>query len=214
MDGALEHEAHEVVERHLSWCAQCRTLLEDAWPNSVTGHSEHLLSFEVPQALLDAIWDMPSDPQTGDIWRVRWNEDSELVVVLEVKDRWVTSAPLLVDPLDEDPRCVRLDPGESAMGLEAIVWMGLTDELPMGVFEARFGAVPNETVKRINDAEKRMDVTTTPRTVELRIRLVGAMSRLNRARWHREIVAKERPDVRPWRCPRTLPPVRSPRHSG
>ena len=175
---------------------QCRTLSEDAWPDSVTANSEPLPSFEAPQALLDVIWKSPSDPQTGDIWRVRWNNDSELVVVLEVKNRWVTSAPLVVDPLDEDPRCVRMSADESAMGLEAVVWMGLTDELPMGVFEARFGAVSNETVRRINDAEKRADVTTAPRTVELRIRLVGAMSRLNRARWHREIVTKERPDVR------------------
>lgn len=205
LDGALELPARMEIEEHLRWCVICRTLLEDAEPMSCVAQSEPS-SFEVPATLFNAIWEMPSDPQIGDIWRVRWNADSEFVLVLRVEGRWVTSAPVVVDPLDEDSRCVRLDADESPIGLETVVWIGLCEEIPMGVFEARFGAISNEAIGRISNAEKRSSIVPAPRTIELRIRLAGIMERLGRVRWNPATLRQDRPDVRAFASEKNVAP--------
>lgn len=73
--------------------------------------------------------------EAGQVWRVRWDKVSMLVLVLEVEAREVSAAPVTIDPPGENETSVVVDGSCTVFGVDATVWIGLVSPIPLRVLE-------------------------------------------------------------------------------
>lgn len=75
------------------------------------------------------------EPAQGQVWRVRWEQDSLLVLVLTVRNRSIMGVPVTLEP-GRGGHCSMLVPAEvTSFGVPATLWCDLTGWLPFRVLD-------------------------------------------------------------------------------
>lgn len=81
----------------------------------------------------------PADPLPGQLWRTRWDEVVELVLLLDLGNEDVLAAPLSLDDRCADEDTVILKPAQTSLTTTLAVWMGLATRLPICVLDRQLG---------------------------------------------------------------------------
>lgn len=116
-------------------------MTEDAQPIPDRLHRA-LAAFRMPDAVVTA-WrgDLPA-PARGQVWRARWGDVTEIVVVLDVQDMdWIVAAPVSVEVEFVDDTVVVLPAEVSPLGGPIAVWVDLSRPVPVRVLDRQVGAV-------------------------------------------------------------------------
>lgn len=79
-------------------------------------------------------------PTEGQLWRARWEDTVELVVILAVSQSVVRAAPATEDLDYADGESVVLPASECPLEVAMVVWVGLARDLPVRVLDRTFGA--------------------------------------------------------------------------
>lgn len=95
----------------------------------------------VPEEVRAAFEAEPNDPAPGQLWRARWDDVVELVLLLGVGDADVAAAPISLDDRYADEDTVILQRGQSSLATTVAVWMGLARPLPMCVLDRQLGMI-------------------------------------------------------------------------
>jgi hypothetical protein len=94
----------------------------------------------------------PGDPRSGQLWRARWDEVVEILLILDVYDDGVAVAPVSLDDRLADERTVILEPHQTSLGTTVAVWNGLVRQLPVYVLDRQVGAVAGMTDAWVEEA--------------------------------------------------------------
>jgi hypothetical protein len=111
----------------------------------------------VPDAVRAAFEADPGDPAPGQLWRMRWDEVVELVLLRAVGDEDVLAVPVSLDDRLVDEDSVILRPAQTSLGTTVVVWAALARQLPMCVLDRQLGVVEVEVtdsnwIDRVIDA--------------------------------------------------------------
>ncbi|MGK5441633.1 hypothetical protein ACSNN7_07385 [Micromonospora sp. URMC 105] len=145
----------------------------------------------VPDAVRAAFEADPGDPAPGQVWRTRWNEVVELVLLLKVGDEDVLAAPISLDDRYADEETLILRAAQTSLATTVAVWGGLTRHLPMHVLDRRLGATEVDVtdggwINRAIDAgaaRGRAAVSPLDPVHAVQARMADALEVLARARW-------------------------------
>lgn len=148
-------------------------------------------AFRVPEKIRAAMEAEPGDPTPGQLWRARWGELRELLLVLDIGDDIVTAAPVSLDDRYVDEQVVVLAPEQASLEVSVAVWLGLIRPLPMCVLDRQLGATALDVTAtawadRAVDtgaARGREAINPLDPLNEVRSRLVDAMEVLAGAQW-------------------------------
>jgi len=94
----------------------------------------------IPKAALLAHSSADTVPSPGQLWRVRWEDTVELVMVLAATDTTVSVAPVTEDVDYADDDSVVLPAAACPLEVDMAAWLGLARELPNRVLDRTFGA--------------------------------------------------------------------------
>lgn len=94
----------------------------------------------IPEPVQRAHSSVDTVPSPGQLWRVRWEDTVELVIVLEVTDTTVSAAPVTEDVDYADDESVVLPAAACPLEVDMAVWLGLACDLPTRVLDLTFGA--------------------------------------------------------------------------
>jgi hypothetical protein len=94
----------------------------------------------IPDEVRVALAAEPGDPSSGQLWRVRWDEIVEFVLLLEIGEGDVSAAPVSLDDRFADGDAVILAPAQTSLATRLVVWVGLTRRLPIYVLDRRLAA--------------------------------------------------------------------------
>ena len=89
-------------------------------------------------------------PAKGQVWRARWNEDTLLVLLLDVQDHQVEAVPVTIEPTGHDDRSVVVPASETAFGVDVTVWCALVTTLPFRVLDQILDCWPEEAIALCN----------------------------------------------------------------
>jgi len=81
------------------------------------------------------------EPVAGQLWRVRWEDDIELVVLMSVGDTDVVATPLTFDIFYADNTALVLEADDSDFATPVVIWPALRARLPMFVLDRMAGAL-------------------------------------------------------------------------
>jgi plasmid maintenance system antidote protein VapI len=95
----------------------------------------------VPDEVRAAFEAEPGDPTPGQLWRARWDDVVELVLLLAVGDADVAAAPISLDDRYADEDTVILQRMQTSLATTVAVWTGLARRLPMCVLDRLLGMV-------------------------------------------------------------------------
>jgi len=93
----------------------------------------------IPEPVLLAHSSVDTVPSRGQVWRVRWEDTVELVIVLGATDTTVSAAPVTEDLDYADEATVILPAAECPLEEDLAVWLGLQCDLPTQVLDRTFG---------------------------------------------------------------------------
>lgn len=145
----------------------------------------------VPDAVRAAFEADPGDPLPGQLWRTRWDNVVELILLLEVGNKDVLAAPFSLDDRHADEDTVILQSVQTSLVTTVAVWMGLARRLPMYVLDRRLGDVrldvtDRDWVDRAIDAgavRGRPAVSPLDPAIQARARVADALEYLAEATW-------------------------------
>jgi hypothetical protein len=93
----------------------------------------------VPDAVVRAWTAEPPEPAPGQLWRARWGDVVELVLLFAVASDTVQVAPASVDVECADDGAVVVAESDTSLGIPVAVWDVLARELPMRVLDRHAG---------------------------------------------------------------------------
>ena len=138
-DGLLDDADTAAIAEHVASCAVCVAALAD------------LDSLEVPVLDLDVAMptdlsmlfqDPDGDPQQGELWRLEWDSNAMLALVLGAAGDTFTVAPVTFEePTDSIAAVVPVE--DSPVDAPMFVWHRLARQVPLGVFLAPAGQLPD-----------------------------------------------------------------------
>ncbi|MDQ1295994.1 MAG: hypothetical protein QG608_3881, partial [Actinomycetota bacterium] len=106
--------------------------------------SERLRRFavaaKVPTAVVTAWHDPPPAPGDGQLWRARWEEHVEIVLVTAVTLDSVQVVPVTLDVGYEDDATLIVPPDSGPLGVPFLIWRGLPRNLPLRVLDRYLGS--------------------------------------------------------------------------
>lgn len=145
----------------------------------------------IPDAVRTVFEADPGDPLPGQLWRARWDEVVELVLLLEVGDEGVFAAPFSLDDRCADKETVILQSGQTSLTTTVAVWMGLARRLPMCVLDRRLGVVRVDVADRdwvdraidVGAVLGRLAVGPLDPVNQARARVMDALASLADATW-------------------------------
>lgn len=145
----------------------------------------------VPDAVRAAFEAEPGDPAPGQLWRSRWDEVVELVLLLAVGDEDVLAAPISLNDRYADEDTVILRPAQTSLTTTVAVWAGLTRHLPMYVLDRQLGVAEadvtdSDWIDRVIDAgaaRGRAAVSPLDPVNEVQARIADALEVLAGATW-------------------------------
>jgi hypothetical protein len=88
------------------------------------------------------------DVAVGQLWRLRWEQATELAVVLAVDRWWVTVAPVTTDVSAADEFSVLLPPTASVLSTALAACVSLECTVPLFVFDRQIAPASRPTVDR------------------------------------------------------------------
>ncbi|MBK6873555.1 MAG: hypothetical protein IPJ14_07855 [Kineosporiaceae bacterium] len=147
---------------------------------------------ELPTAVVTAWHDLPPEPDEGQLWRARWEDQVEIVLVTAATPGSVQVVPVTLDVGYEDDETLVVPPGSGPLGVPFLIWRGLPRNLPRRVLDRYLGS-PREglrTTAELAAAPATGGATTgtaitsaaDPRS-EYRARLEDSLDRLAAASW-------------------------------
>jgi hypothetical protein len=83
----------------------------------------------------------PPEPAPGQIWRARWGEVAEAILLLDVKENAVETVPVTFDDEEADAGAGILTESDSSLGTSVVLWLDISNVLPMRVLERCLGSV-------------------------------------------------------------------------
>jgi hypothetical protein len=105
----------------------------------------------VPDAVREA-WNSGNQPAaSGQVRRAVWGDVARFVVVLNTEGEYAEVAPLSLEPEVASDEAYLLEPGESDLGVQVAVWLGLKTTVPARVLERSAGAVhiPVDSLRKL-----------------------------------------------------------------
>src|SRR5579872_3481346 len=100
-----------------------------------------LAAAAVPEAIRDAMHaPVTAAPAAGEVWRVVWDTNVLLMVVLDYRPGTVQAAPVVLEVDDVDEEALIVDADLSGLKLAFAVWLGLRRALPERVLERKITA--------------------------------------------------------------------------
>jgi hypothetical protein len=132
----------------------------------------------------------PGDPERGQLWRARWGEVTELVLVIGVHDEDIVAVPVSLDDRFADEHTVVLVSTQTSLATTVAVWTGLALRLPMYVLDRQIGAVAFDVTDTwVDDAvaggavRGQTAISPIDPVIEIRAGLLDAMQTLAEAAW-------------------------------
>jgi hypothetical protein len=98
-------------------------------------------SVRIPQSMRDALAPDPSDPEPGQIWRLRWAETTELAAITRVAVEGVRAFPIEIGNSEIDDQSLMLKPSQNSLEVATAAWTGLERDVPMHVLDRPIGRV-------------------------------------------------------------------------
>lgn len=117
------------ADAHVHECSYCRVLVAEAGepvgvPSVLVGSQSTL---EVPE---------PREfPTSGQVWRLTWNDVSELALVWRAIDDYFSVVPVRPDPDFADERTIIIESGSSVLPGDIALWFGMESYVPPAVFD-------------------------------------------------------------------------------
>jgi plasmid maintenance system antidote protein VapI len=145
---------------------------------------------QVPEATRAMFEAEPGDPLPCQLWRVRWRDFVELVLLVDVGED-VEATPVSLDDECADETSVVLRAEQASLGTRLAVWAGLARRLPMCVLDRQFGTAavdvrrPGWVDAAVAAGAERGRAPSSPLDplVMVRARLVDTMESLSDATW-------------------------------
>jgi plasmid maintenance system antidote protein VapI len=110
-------------------------------------------ALHVPPAVTEAWAASAPEPVAGQLWRARWEDDIELVVLVSVGDTDVVAAPLTFDILYADDTALVLEADDSDFATPVVIWPALRTRLPMFVLDRMAGVLSQGSAGLYADAD-------------------------------------------------------------
>lgn len=143
VDGRLVDEQQESVGEHVRICRYCRVRIDHAARQAVvpTSWSSIPDAATVRPELLRQLHTAPRDPDSGQLWRLRWEGVCTLVVILKVDGDDVAVCPVTLDPWMADDYTIVVTEDWSPLAASFAVWVALEAVVPMFVLDRYLGDV-------------------------------------------------------------------------
>lgn len=152
VDRQLPAVEAEAIQGHLEGCARCRALVAEIGPANWTARAPALVVPPAPQELVAGFNRPPAEPRVGELWRLEWEHDAALALVLEVAGRQIRVVPTLAEPIPVGASLVQIATKDSPLQVALAAWAGLVTWLPEGVFHVSFGQVSCDVTARVHRA--------------------------------------------------------------
>ncbi|MEV4081563.1 hypothetical protein ACGFJC_12965 [Nonomuraea fuscirosea] len=94
----------------------------------------------IPDKVRAVVQAEPGDPAPGQLWRARWGEIVELLLITEV-DVSAVAMPVMLDDCVADARTLVLAADQTSLAVTLAVWMDLARHLPMYILDRQIGTV-------------------------------------------------------------------------
>jgi len=141
-------EATEAARGHVADCRWCRFLLADAAEPIPVPEAD---AWSPIPLVVPNFGSVPIAPEPGQLWRVAWNGETALAVVLRSDDRDVVVSPVLPDPESEaDEWSTILDSGKSDLGFTVAVAVAHRFTLPVFTFDGAVGSLNEEGFDQVH----------------------------------------------------------------
>lgn len=142
--------------------------------------------------IADAFAQEPPDPIAGHVWRCRWQDAAQLVVVVSVNDRSVDAIPMTSDVDLGDDTGVTFSTAGGTLENRWLAWVGLRQSLPTRVLDICVDRVEPATLEafRVEVGDGAPIGHPLDERLQVRDAIAARMHALKAARW-------ERDDVRP-----------------
>jgi hypothetical protein len=101
---------------------------------------------KVPAAVVTAWHDLPPEPGEGQLWRARWEDQVEIVLVTATAPGRVQVVPVTLDLGYEDDETLVVPPDSGPLGVSFLIWRGLARDLPLRVLDRYLGS-PREGLR-------------------------------------------------------------------
>ena len=132
------------VSDHLMGCHRCRSLIGSAFDSIALPEPP----YSTERLSLGTISEStPEDLERGQVWRVRWEDTSQLAMVWSAEIDWVGMIPVTPDPNYADESCVILA-SEDPDG-HSVLWLGLETPLPYHVLDCQVSVLPTDGLKTV-----------------------------------------------------------------
>ncbi len=142
----------------------------------------------VPESVIHAWNAAPPDPEPGQVWRARWNNDHQLVLLHRTIGSTVTAAPATLEPDLADDTAEVLSAEDTTLGMPLVLWQSLARSLPMRVLDRLAGQLVTAEpeagqVQPPRPAAGQPVMSPIDPRVLYRARLEDTMAALADARW-------------------------------
>ncbi|MEW9531721.1 hypothetical protein [Microbispora sp. NPDC049125] len=94
----------------------------------------------IPNEVRALVQAEPDDPAPAQLWRARWHEVVELLLIVEVDDA-VVAMPISLDGRHADARTLVLAPDQTSLAVALVAWSDLARRIPMCVLDRQIGTV-------------------------------------------------------------------------
>ena len=142
-------------------------------------------SVTVPDEVRAAWTGVAPELAAGQIWRARWDDQVQLVVILDADQR-PTAMPLSFDVDYTDSATTRIEAAANPFNIPVIAWPRLAQALPIVVFDRFAGQLPPQATDSLPSEPARSgEDRQLPHPVRVyRALLEDAMEELSAASWH------------------------------
>lgn len=191
VDRQLDDIAMEAIGRHLDGCGRCRAVVADMGPPNWSTRQPILMAPPAPAALAAGFTRPAGEPHPGELWRLEWQHDAALALVLAVEGGRVRVVPAVVEPISTGTTVVLISAEDSPLTIALAAWATLVTWVPMGVLDVSFGEVASPALAQLQRAVtmRRPPLSSTDAAVPEYVSLAAIVGRLALARWTDDDVA-------------------------
>lgn len=100
-----------------------------------------LESASIPETVTFAWNGRPPDPSVGQLWRARWEDVSQLLLLIEVMPRAVRAVPITLDPDEANASTVIIPEEATSLGIPLFAWIDDATSLPLRTLDRFVGRV-------------------------------------------------------------------------
>ena len=185
VDRQLDNVATEAIGRHLEGCGLCRALVADMGPANWSTRHPAFVAPPAPAALAAGFTRPAGEPHPGELWRLEWQHDAALALVLAVEGGRVRVVPAVVEPISTGTTIVPVSAEDSPLTIALAAWATLVSWVPMGVLDVSFGEVASPALAQLQRAVamRQPPLSSADVAIPEYISLAAIVGRLALARW-------------------------------